>query len=489
LLSFVPLIGPEVGDSFEKILVASITRPEPIASIAAEFGIRLSNEIVHPGSVFYDCLIHALQFNQAFENGCPVIYEAAACPYLPNLLYATVPGEESLKACLGRFIAWFLQNYFKLDAPLAPEQLSAVSGLFSLEQGDLDAIGRQMGWEVSEDGFRSSGPQFSLPTIRPILVKLAAVEFHRDSVVPMPASRASLFLSSRNIVLKRLIFDPVGAFLRAGTSITPVTEIGLIVLGQDTFFGTLFSSILATSRETPALSQAFLKFFFIPTGPSAIADFIAGFDPVYRIMVSQLYTTATTIGPVMDEAASDVMIPSVEPPGDNAELNVWFGDRSPSALVQLGIQHYLYFAREFVDLHVWQCALRFSEERLVVVPFFVSVKLSLELKRVFEVEAVDAARCKVRRSFEKIPSIAIWNARRDLNVFPNDGWLLVETERESLMILAAKIATKGQAFMVTVDEREYGPVESIALSYLPDDREAEEPLKVRLATFVPFYSA
>jgi hypothetical protein len=248
----------------------------------------------------------------------------------------------------------------------------------------------------------------------------------------------------------------------------------------------MFTSMLANAVDDPVLRQALLTMYFVPTGPSQIGDFVAGFDPVYARWVHRVYDVASRLAPTLDNENGAIIVPAIETPQtDEWDASLWFSDRSPSHVLQLALQTYLYFGRSFVEMNVWQCVLRLAEGKMATVPFIISVRIAIEVKRALEVDLIDAGRVNGKKTYNK-EAVMFWNANAELKVRPNDGSFLLQSDKDAIMLIAAKIAdSKGGQFTVEIDGQPYTGVEGASITFLPNELENGEQWKLRVATFVP----
>jgi hypothetical protein len=487
-LNFDAQISSDVVPLFREKLLQFLATPEPTGSLCCNVIISLERQSKIPGYCLFHSLQWALAFNEATGGHAPLIFDVTLTPYVGNFMYSTTADDTGANAALLSFMGFFLRSYFVTDRRFTPDELCRVLEVFSMDEAELAKFGadNEMPVNPDRDERRRTSPPL-LPVIGLQPLKLGAIDLHMDTLTPFGA-KAFLFLSARQIVIKKLIFESIREAIVSNRNTGILLEFRFLVVGGDNLLSNVITSFLVNVVNDPICSQVVFYVYFVPIGDSAIGDFIAGFDPVYDRWVRMLYPIVTRIVPIGGENVdSAVLIPSLEDAGGDYEPNIWFADRSPSHILQFGVQHYLYFAREFVEINIWQCLLHLADGPSVVVPFIVGIALPNELKHGYEVEAIDVRRSPVRRVTEKGAALQVWAARREFRVRPSDQWVFMESERDVVMLLAAKVwHAKAQPFSVTIDGQSYGPVADIAISYMPDEQDGGEQRKVRVATFLPF---
>jgi hypothetical protein len=487
-LNFDAPITNAIVAHFRKGLLLFLARPEPTGSLCCNLVISLERQLQFPGYCLFNSLQWALEFNEPTGGHTPLVFDATLTPYLGNFMYSTTVDDTSVSGAMLSFLEFFLSRYFVTDRRFTPDELCLVLEVFSMDEGELAKFGADNEMPVNPDpDHRPSPPPPLLPIIPVQPLKLGALDLRMDTLTPFGAD-AFLFLSARQLVFKKMVFESLRKGIVAKHNTGILLEFRFLVFGDDHLLSDVMTSMLANIVSDPIFSQVIFCVYFVPIGDSEIGDFIAGFDPIYDRWVRTLYSIVTRIVPIGGENVDTaVIIPSLEDAGADYEPNIWFADRTPNHMLQFGVQHYLYFAREFVELNIWQCLLRLTDGHSVVVPFIVGVGLPNELRHGYEVDGVDVGRSTLHKITEKGAALQLWAAKKESRVRPSDQWILMESERDVVMLLAARIChARGQPFSVTVDGQSYGPVVSIAVSYLKDEHDGGEQRKFRVATFLPF---
>jgi hypothetical protein len=481
---FFPPLPAELVNDYRRAFIKFLARTEPTASLACDFALVLDQQLRFPGYAFWRSLIWAIQFNEISGGVCQVLFDIADTPFLPNFLYSTTLDQTSIKSSFLTYVDFFLHSYFETNKEFSLSELTKFATTFVIDEGYLRQFGLENGLQVRTPPLLTSSMTLPLFKLQP--VKLPQLEQRMEL---RPGSRAAvpLFMSGRHIIIKKLIFDPIRTAVDSEGISSLLLEYRFVVIGSDLLLSNVFTSLYANATDDSVLLHSVLTIYYVPSGQSQIADFIASFDPIYARWVRGIYGLASKLAPTFDVENGAIQIPALETPATQEwEANLWFSDRSPSHLLQLSIQTFLYGARSFVEICVWQCVLKLAEGKVVAVPFLISVRIPIEVKKTLDVEMIDAGRASGKKSFDK-GALAFWNTNGDLRVKPTDGWFLLESEKDAVMLFAVKVSdSKGGQFAVTIDGRAYGNVEGMSIMLLPDETQNGEQWRLRLATFVPF---
>jgi hypothetical protein len=191
-----------------------------------------------------------------------------------------------------------------------------------------------------------------------------------------PAGDMFFFTSPTRNLFKTAVVQPIEKLLAERPALDLV-KFSVMIAGNDFFLGNCLLVYLQQRLENPVtFGKAVLTFFLFPLGSShnSLADYLAHEDPVYHLMVHNVFWTIASISPTLNENAQ-VTFASIEDERQRYETHLWFSNPSPSSALQFGIQHYLLFAREVLHVRVWKVEM-ILDSKTMVVPFVSSLHIS-----------------------------------------------------------------------------------------------------------------
>ena len=463
-----------------KILQGYLGRSEPLSSLVYQVIKDIGRELELPGSLYYEVLDATTDFNTGLRGSCPCIFGDEA-PLVPSFLYSCTVDVTPLPVLYCGFARFFLMNYGRPSGGVLEEQKQFIQ-MFSLDPDDVERVKQQFHL-MGRPCRQSREPKPEIPII-PIATRKFMMDFDIKQCKPIPfAGNLYIYESGLDVILKQSVLTPLGDL----TMDSQKANLKIMLVGGDWLLGNFLCTYLSNIVKNRMYAALSLTLYLVPQGACGIGGFLASRDPIYRDFVSNLTRITTDTLPICGESDYAVLMPSVvETDSSECDNHLWYSSPSPSHVFQIGVQHFLHFAKETVAVGVWQCRVTLPNNMEVAVPFLTSVKVEADGKRSVACEYMGVNKKSETLELQKLEKLSFWNANDDNKASPLDPFLLMETTGNSALIITAKVtAVKPGDLKVLIDSRTYGPVKSFSISAFPDLVVKGEQWKILLGTFVP----
>ena len=419
LIFFPGTIKNDIADAMNPLLGKS-----GFVSLAcAEIGSNIQKEKHYPGYTYYLQMNELANMNLAFSGNVPTFLPSSS-QFVISLLYNYYPENSiaSLPTSIISFSRFYLKAKFQFEKELSIPELikfgsqleftsensSKLAKMFQIPYKDRSKQktsdeSDQKSKKSSNESKRRSKKKIDLnsiefpthPFTKYQIQKLSLdFEINSSTLVDYKDS-TSIYTTTASFIFLKSIFTPIKNYIK--TAYNPqLQEYHILLLGDDFLIGNaLLSYVKAQISMKECLSQISLIFHIVPTDDTKsnqIADFISSFDPIYQLFVRHLFPIMCSISPTINEKSEVSEIPLILDTDSNDETSndknrfdntIWFGNPNPFNMFNFGIQHYLQFAKNSVDVMVWKCVIYYRDEtnKTVLVPFVSSIQIGQAFAR------------------------------------------------------------------------------------------------------------
>lgn len=456
---------------------------DPVSTMAYQFGVDVEREVQLPGAMYYELLEETTNFNAPLHGSCPCIFDENAS-LVPSLLYSCTNDQFPLTILYCNFARYCLVNFGRNSGDRL-EDLSRFCQMFSLNPDDIRKVKQYFGLSA-QPRRQSQQPRPDIPVI-PVVTRQFLTSFDIAQAQLQPyMGQTYIFQTSLDIILRQSIFAPASEYMAANGPDN--CGLKLLFIGGDWLLGNFLLSYISNIWTQRVYAGFSPTIYLIPNGRCLIGDFLMANDPIYRHFVGSLGYITQNVMPTLDEVEYAHLMPSVVEKDDtDIDSHLWYSYPSPSHVFQIGIQHFLHFAKETVPVLVWKCRIKMLNDTQMVIPFITSVRIETDAKKGVRCACVGPDRKSEIVTLAKVKKVQFWNANTEHKMAPTDPFLLMESEeRMGLVMHTAVIAERPLA--VAVDERSYGNAKEIVIERFDDfasKDEMKQQLKIMLATFVP----
>ena len=543
-----PGIKKEILESILEPLNASLIYPIPVSSLGADLGILIKRELEYPGAAFFDLLRSVGESNLATNGSVPLLFDQKV-KYLPNLLHFRQMTELNLETMLFNFGNFYLIEKFH-DRMRSPKHVFKLIEMLDFTEKATDKIAKKFkiavekkDKEANKEGDEEPKPEeeskkpdeeekpeedkkkvdhYDTKNLSPPLVKLQPIKLSvnfdlNPALVNDFVDGTKFFMSTTSTIFNTNVMQPILKFANEQAEKEMFIH-KLAVCGGDFFLNNVVLSLVSSlSTKEKELSQLTHILYLIPldnSSPSELSRYISAHDDIYSRFVNNVYYTASTMAPVLNES-STASFPSIIT-NQPSETNVWYANPSPSVVLQFAIQHYLLFANYTCSCYVWSAVLEYNDN-LITVPFITSLHVGTQFSSGNFVDQdekkIKPKKFSIETDISKTPrvvdvtSIVLWNVNVEERIKPNDRMLLLETvndptkpdvkiykdqlgekaTRVPVMSATIKSAEKTPLpFKVFIDQRVFGPVKSVRIQPMRPLVGYEKQFRIKIATFVPF---
>lgn len=412
LIFFPGTIPTEISEELYPIL----SKSGYVSLTCSNIGLNIQKEKHYPGYTYYLLLNNLSNSNLAFSGNIPTFLSSSS-RFIDSFLYNCYPENSivSLPMSIISFTKFYLKAKFQCEKEFSIQELLQISSKleFSSENSSELAKTYNIPYIKEHKKSKTSGedvkskkdansdskrkPQkkvdlnsveFPSHPVTKLQIQKLSLDFEINSATPVPYEGLHIYTTTASFIFQKAIFNPIKNYIKT-TNNSQLHEYHILLIGDDFLIGNaLLSYVSAQSQMKNCLSQISLIFHIVPaddTKSNQIADFISSFDPIYRQFVRHLFPIMCSISPTINEKSevSDVpLILDLGPDEGNFDKNrfdntIWFGNPNPFNMFNFGLQHYMQFAQNSVDVMVWKCVIHYKDntKKVVIVPFVSSIQI------------------------------------------------------------------------------------------------------------------
>ena len=509
--------GLEAGQllALKNRLLENLSMIEPISSMVAQTAQQIENELSYCGMSYYETLKNVLEFSPAMGGVVPMLFDQSY-RLLPNFLYSNTVVVDSLQVSVVKWVRYFVRTHFRCSKELSLEDCLEFFEKITFRKKNEATLIEKYGLKADIEGEIEMAGQL-VPPVVPLLPIKFPVNMDLDVSMLEPfIGNEQFFRVPSKAVFTVSIMEPITNYIQQNKDVAMIDQ-RIVLAGNDFFISTALMALMSASVQKPEIQEVTsFTFFILPLSlerEGSIAKYIASRDKVYSYFVHMLYDITSSIAPTFDES-SQVAFKALPEDKTEYETHPWFSDPSPMNVFRFGVQHFLLFARNYVDIFIWKVVLVLDtpEKPSVVVPLIGSLHIGnllcnattgtfttdITKARSFNITTTDCHDVVQDTACHKITSIALWNCDEDTGMRPTDGWLLMEKttssnpvrRQEELPNLYRELVhgvvieeAQKQPFIAMIDQRTYKSILKMTVTYMPDLNDSGEWMKMRLATF------
>lgn len=515
ILGTFPGVKPDSLASIQDVLISKLAVGNPISDIACEIGQSIEKEMKYPGYTYFLNLRYVVEMSPLNNGIIPLLFDQTQ-GHLPSLMLNRFPAINSLHKALKEFIEFYVHAKYHCNDEIPSQDLIEICQALEFNRKCTNKL-------LEKYKFKENCPPITyhdhpiLPPLIPISIIRVPIHFSYIAKMTTEYERGYyIFNNPSNRTFIANVIQPILDYLSKNPECDFIEQ-KVILCGNDNFISSLILSVFHAYLQNPQISHvASLTYYLLPISKTqeegSIASFLAANDPIYERYVYHLYKTASELLPKLADQ-SDASFPTIEEPLTNEfHEDVYFSDPSPSKMMQFGLNHFLLYARSYVDVYVWKCVIEMENETImIIVPFISSLHFGNhftnkqtgpfpeDTPKIYTVnmKTIDVDNNE-EVSSKKISSLAIWNANAELHVRPNDGWLFLETISKPTMTVrkATRLSqsmirgfefslVKNESFKIMIDQRVYEPIKKLTISKMENKDNHAEQMSLRFATFTP----
>ena len=393
LIFFPGTIKSELADAITPFLGKS-----GFVSLAcAEIGSCIQKEKHYPGYTYYLKMNEISNINLAFSGNIPT-FLVSSSNFSDLYLFDNYP-ESSLPMSIVSFSRFYLKAKYQYEKELSISELLQFSSKLEFSSENSSEVAKmfkipykernksKISDESDQKPKKSSGESKhrSKKTI-----DLNSIEFPTQPFIKYQIQRLtldpdinsakidkyqdilSIYITNISFIFQIKIFKIIENYIKTSNS-HHLQEYHILLIGDDILIGNvLLSYVKSQITMKDCFSKVSLIFHIIPdddTKSNQIADFISSFDPLYQLFVRHLYPITCSISPTINQDSKLDDIPQILDLGPNEENydkkrynnTIWFGNPTPINIFNFGIQHYVQFAKNSVDVMVWKCVIYYRD--------------------------------------------------------------------------------------------------------------------------------